>query len=122
MVRAGDVENVLAAPSSLTRDQLVREDDDDDDEERDRDRRRGGARPADRAGAVAVVDPGPAGVVPAEAFDAWASGVRRLYVEMTRITIEANWAKLINFETTIPQAVEDLVRSKQQEGPARREN
>ena len=61
-------------------------------------------------------------LVPAEAFDAWDSGVRRLYVEMTRITIEPDWAKLIDFETTIPQAVEDLVRPKHQERPARREN
>jgi hypothetical protein len=31
---------------------------------------------------------------------------------MVRITITPHWAKLIDFETTIPQAVEDLVRAR----------
>jgi hypothetical protein len=58
-------------------------------------------------------------IVPDEHFDGWEAGVRGLYDEMVRITIEPDWAKLLDFETTIPQAVEDLVRAKQQEGPGR---
>jgi hypothetical protein len=30
---------------------------------------------------------------------------------LARITIEPDWAKLLDFETTIPKAVEDLVRA-----------
>ena len=35
------------------------------------------------------------------------------YEQMVCITIEPDWAKLLDFETTIPQAVEDLVRAYQ---------
>jgi hypothetical protein len=31
---------------------------------------------------------------------------------MVRITIEPDWAKLLDFETTIPKAVEDLIKAK----------
>ncbi len=31
---------------------------------------------------------------------------------MARISIEPRWAKLIDFETTLPQAVEEIVRRK----------
>jgi hypothetical protein len=51
-------------------------------------------------------------MIPAEHFDAWEQGVRALYDEMALITIEPDWAKLLDFETTIPQAVEDLVRAR----------
>jgi hypothetical protein len=44
---------------------------------------------------------------------AWESGVRELYDQMVKITVEVEWAKLLDFETTIPKAVEDLVRAKQ---------
>lgn len=44
--------------------------------------------------------------------NAWESGVRALYDQMVRITVELDWAKLLDFETTIPQAVEDLVRAR----------
>lgn len=50
-------------------------------------------------------------VVPADEFEAWEAGVRGLYNRMVQITIEPDWAKLLDFETTIPKAVEDLVRS-----------
>jgi Pyridoxamine 5'-phosphate oxidase len=53
-------------------------------------------------------------LVPADQFDAWEAGVRALYVQMARITIEPDWAKLLDFETTIPKAVEDLVRAHQE--------
>ena len=48
-------------------------------------------------------------VVPAEHFEGWEQGVRALYEQMVLITVEPDWAKLLDFETTIPQAVEDLV-------------
>jgi Pyridoxamine 5'-phosphate oxidase len=47
-----------------------------------------------------------------EQFDAWEAGVRGLYDQMAVISIELHWAKLLDFETTIPKAVEDLVREK----------
>jgi len=50
-------------------------------------------------------------LVPAEQFDGWEAGVRALYQQMVRITIDPDWAKLLDFDTTIPKAVEDLVRA-----------
>jgi hypothetical protein len=51
-------------------------------------------------------------VTPAEVFEDWEAGVRALYDRMVRITIEPDWAKLLDFETTVPKAVEDLIRAK----------
>jgi hypothetical protein len=51
-------------------------------------------------------------VVPVEHFEGWEQGVRALYDEMVVITVEPDWAKLLDFETTIPQAVEDLIRAR----------
>ncbi len=51
--------------------------------------------------------------VPAEHFEGWEQGVRALYDQMVVITVEPDWAKLLDFETTIPKAVEDLVRARQ---------
>jgi hypothetical protein len=48
-------------------------------------------------------------LVPAEEFAGWEGGVRALYQQMARITIDLTWAKLLDFETTIPKAVEDLI-------------
>ena len=42
----------------------------------------------------------------------WVAGVRGLYDEMVVITITPTWAKLLDFETTIPKAVEDLIKEK----------
>jgi hypothetical protein len=42
----------------------------------------------------------------------WAAGVKGLYSEMAVITITPTWAKLLDFETTIPKAVEDLIQEK----------
>jgi hypothetical protein len=53
-------------------------------------------------------------LVPAEQFDDWEAGVRGLYQQVVRITIDPDWAKLLDFETTIPKAVEDLVRAQQE--------
>ena len=51
--------------------------------------------------------------IPEAAFAEWEAGVRALYDRMVCITIEPDWAKLLDFETTIPKAVEDLVRARQ---------
>ena len=48
-------------------------------------------------------------ITPAEQMEAWEGGVRALYQQMARITVAPTWAKLLDFETTIPQAVEDLI-------------
>lgn len=42
----------------------------------------------------------------------WVAGVRGLYDEMVVITITLTWAKLLDFETTIPKSVEDLINEK----------
>jgi Pyridoxamine 5'-phosphate oxidase len=43
----------------------------------------------------------------------WEAEVRSLYHEgMVRIVVTPNWAKLIDFETTLPSAVEELVRQR----------
>lgn len=52
-------------------------------------------------------------MVPEEQFDGWENGVRALYRQMVRITIEPDWAKLLDFETTLPKAVADLVHAQQ---------
>jgi hypothetical protein len=51
-------------------------------------------------------------LVPAKDFAEWEQGVRALYRRMVLITVEPHWAKLLDFETTIPEAVEDLVRGR----------
>jgi len=48
-------------------------------------------------------------LVPESDFAGWESGVRALYQQMAQITITPDWAKLLDFETTIPKAVADLV-------------
>ncbi|GAB3851125.1 pyridoxamine 5'-phosphate oxidase family protein [Nocardioides maradonensis] len=42
----------------------------------------------------------------------WEAEVRSLYDGMVRIVITPTWAKLIDFETTLPSAVEELVRQR----------
>lgn len=42
----------------------------------------------------------------------WEAGVRDLYDSMVRIVVTPTWAKLIDFETTLPTPVEELVRRK----------
>jgi hypothetical protein len=41
---------------------------------------------------------------------AWEAEVRSLYDGMVRIVVPPTWAKPIDFETTLPSAVEELVR------------
>jgi hypothetical protein len=49
-------------------------------------------------------------LMPADQFEGWEAGVRALYTSMAMITITPDWAKLLDFQTTIPKAVEDLVK------------
>jgi hypothetical protein len=49
----------------------------------------------------------------ADQFPEWEAGVKGLYTEMVVITITPTWAKLLDFETTIPKAVEDLIKERQ---------
>ena len=42
----------------------------------------------------------------------WEAAVRDLYDGMVRIAITPTWAKLIDFETTLPTAVEELMRAR----------
>jgi hypothetical protein len=48
-------------------------------------------------------------IVPESEFAGWEAGVRAIYRQMAVITIVPDWAKLLDFETTIPKAVADLV-------------
>lgn len=59
-------------------------------------------------------------LVPAEHFKDWEQGVRALYEQMTVITVEPDWAKLLDFDTTIPKAVQDLVVARQAAADSRR--
>jgi hypothetical protein len=51
-------------------------------------------------------------LTPAEEFPQWEAGVHALYDEMARIDITPTWVKIHDFETRIPQAVEELARAK----------
>ena len=42
----------------------------------------------------------------------WEAEVRSLYDGMVRIAVTPTWAKLIDFETTLPSAVEELMRER----------
>ena len=48
--------------------------------------------------------------IPPEGWDEWLAGVRGLYKTMALITIEPQWAKVIDFETRLPQPIEQLAR------------
>ncbi len=47
-----------------------------------------------------------------EQYPDWEAGVKGLYDEMVVITITPTWAKLLDFETTIPKSVADLIQEK----------
>lgn len=48
----------------------------------------------------------------------WEAEVRSLYVDgMVRIVVTPTWAKLIDFENTLPSAVEELVQRRQARQP-----
>ncbi|HMG42068.1 MAG TPA: pyridoxamine 5'-phosphate oxidase family protein [Acidimicrobiales bacterium] len=40
----------------------------------------------------------------------WEAGVRSLYESMVRIVVRPTWAKMIDFDETLPSAVEELLR------------
>jgi hypothetical protein len=44
----------------------------------------------------------------------WEADVRSLYDGMVRIVVTPTWAKLIDFETTLPSAVAELVRQREE--------
>ena len=44
----------------------------------------------------------------------WEAEVRSLYDSMVRIVVTPRWAKLIDFEETLPSPVEELVRRRQE--------
>lgn len=50
----------------------------------------------------------------AEQRVAWEAEVRSLYDGMVRIVVTPTWVKLIDFETTLPSAVEELVRQREE--------
>jgi hypothetical protein len=47
--------------------------------------------------------------IPVEQWQAFEVQVRDLYKQMARITITPDWAKLLDFETRLPIAVEQIV-------------
>jgi len=55
-------------------------------------------------------------VMTEEQYPEWLAGVQGFYDEMIVITITPTWAKLLDFETTLPKSVEDLIKEKQSAG------
>ena len=47
-----------------------------------------------------------------EQYIEWEAEVRSLYEGMVRIVVTPTWAKLIDFETTLPSAIEELIRQR----------
>jgi hypothetical protein len=52
--------------------------------------------------------------MPQEAWEGFETQVRALYKQMTVITVIPDWARLLDFETTAPAAVEKLMREQGQ--------
>ena len=48
-----------------------------------------------------------------EQREAWEAGVRSLYGAMYRIRVVPRWVKVLDFETTLPSAVEELIARQQ---------
>jgi len=51
-------------------------------------------------------------VTPPEKMAEFEVQVREMYDRMAKIRIRPEWAKLIDFETTVPQAIEEIIRRK----------
>ena len=49
---------------------------------------------------------------PEDRWDSFEAELRSLYKQMARIAITQEWAKLIDFETTLPSAVERAIRER----------
>jgi pyridoxamine 5'-phosphate oxidase-like protein len=56
--------------------------------------------------------------IPHEAWEDFETQVRALYKRMTAITVTPEWARLLDFETTAPAAVEKLLREQNQPAAA----
>lgn len=54
--------------------------------------------------------------LPEEAWDGFDAQVRGLYEQMVVIAVTPEWARLLDFETTLPQAVEELARERSSAG------
>ena len=50
--------------------------------------------------------------LPEDQRQPWEEGVRALFDQMAVITITPTWARLIDFESTLPLAVEDIIRAR----------
>ena len=51
-------------------------------------------------------------VMTEDQYTDWVAGVRGLYDDMVVVTITPTWAKLLDFETTLPKSVEELIKEK----------
>lgn len=54
--------------------------------------------------------------LPPEAWEGFETQVRALYKQMVAITVTPDWARLLDFETTAPSAVEKLLKDQRSEG------
>jgi len=54
-------------------------------------------------------------VMTEDQYGDWLEGVKALYTEQVVITVTLTWAKLLDFETTLPKSVEDLIAAKRQQ-------
>ena len=50
--------------------------------------------------------------MPPQAWEDFDAQVRALYEQMVAITVTPEWARLLDFETTVPSAVEKLLRQR----------
>lgn len=57
-------------------------------------------------------------IVAADQFEFWMTTLRSLYERMVRISIEPDWARLLDFETRFPKAVADLMSRRQEQAAA----
>jgi hypothetical protein len=48
----------------------------------------------------------------------WEASVKSLYDGMVRVVVKPTWAKLIDFETTLPTAIEELMQRQKERQPA----
>jgi Pyridoxamine 5'-phosphate oxidase len=51
-------------------------------------------------------------VLPTEMWSEFEDGARSMYPQMARIAVQPEWAKIIDFETRLPIAVEKLISAK----------
>lgn len=54
--------------------------------------------------------------IPREAWEDFETQVRAMYKQMVAVTITPDWARLLDFETTAPVAVEKLMREQNPRG------